>query len=102
MEVAQNSGAVVHRGCVWTTDALLRETKKIVEARRKEGAIAVDMVSSSLLTISQLYKVKAAAILAVSDNVITGEMGFMNPLYYMAETKLIEIALETVKRLEAK
>lgn len=101
-QAAKDSGVNVHRGCVWTTDALLRETRDIVEAKRKEGAIAADMVSSALLTIAQLNKVKAGAILAVSDNVITGEMGFMNPLYYMAETKLIEIALETVKRLEGK
>ena len=101
-KVAKDLGATVHRGCVWTTDALLRETREIVEAKRKEGAMAVDMVSSALLTIAQTYNVKAGSILAVSDNVITGEMGFMNPLYYMAETKLIEIALETVKRLEGK
>jgi uridine phosphorylase len=100
--VAKDMGVNVHRGIVWSTDALLRETRQIVEAKRKLGAIAVDMVSSSLLTISQVYKSKAASILAVSDNVITGEMGFMNPLYYMAESKLIEIALETVKRLEGK
>jgi uridine phosphorylase len=101
-EVAKSMGVGIHRGITWTTDALLRETKEIVEAKRKEGAIAVDMVSSALLTIAQTYKVRAAAILAVSDNVITGEMGFMNPLYYMAETNLINIALETVKRLEGK
>lgn len=100
--VAQASGAPVHRGTVWTTDALLRETRELVEAKRSQGAIAVDMVSSALLTICQLYKVRAASILAVSDNVITGEMGFMNPLYYMAETALIEVALATTKRLEAK
>lgn len=96
---AQDLGASVHRGTCWTTDALLRETRELVESKRKEGAVAVDMVSSTLLTICQLHKIKAGSILAVSDNVITGEMGFMNPLYYMAETKLIEIALETVKRL---
>jgi len=101
-EVVKGMGANIHRGTAWTTDALLRETREIVEAKRKEGAIAVDMVSSALLTIAQLYQIKAGSILAVSDNVITGEMGFMNPLYYMAETKLIEIALETVKRLEGK
>ncbi|MDD4980244.1 MAG: hypothetical protein PHC54_03085 [Candidatus Omnitrophica bacterium] len=100
--VAKDMGINIHRGTTWTTDALLRETKEIVEAKRKEGAIAVDMVSSSLLTIAQVYNIKAGSILAVSDNVITGEMGFMNPLYYMAESKLIEIALETVKRLEGK
>lgn len=98
-EVAKGMGLGVQRGTAWTTDALLRETREIVEAKRKEGAIAVDMVSSTLLTIAQMYNVKAGSILAVSDNVITGEMGFMNPLYYMAETNLINIALETVKRL---
>jgi uridine phosphorylase len=101
-EVARNMQVNIHRGMSWTTDALLRETREIVEARRKEGAIAVDMVSSSLLTIAQIHQVEAAAILAVSDNLITAEMGFMNPLYYMAETNLINIALETVKKLEGK
>lgn len=101
-KVAKDLGANVYRGTVWTTDALLRETREIVESKRKEGAIAVDMVSSTLLTIAQTYNIKAGAILAISDNVITGEMGFMNPMYYMAESKLIEIALETVKRLEGK
>jgi len=102
IEVAKGIGSQVYTGKVWTTDALLRETREMVEAKRKEGAIAVDMVSSCLLTISQLYNVKAASILAISDNVITGEMGFMNPLYYMAETKLIQIALQTIKNLEGK
>jgi len=101
-DVAKGMGVNVHRGITWTTDALLRETREIVEAKRKDGAIAVDMVSSALLTIAQVYNIKAGSILAVSDNVITGEMGFMNPLYYMAETRLIEIALETVKKLEGK
>ncbi len=101
-EIAKGMGVNVHRGTAWTTDALLRETREIVEAKRKEGAIVVDMVSSTLLTIAQTYKVKAGSILAVSDNVITGEMGFMNPLYYMAESNLITIALETVKKLSTR
>ena len=101
-EVAKGMGLTVHRGTTWTTDALLRETRELVEAKRKEGAIAVDMVSSALLTICQTYNIKAGSILAVSDNVITGEMGFMNPLYYMAEANLITIALEAVKKLEGK
>lgn len=101
-EVAKGMGVKVHRGTCWTTDALLRETRDIVEAKRKEGAIAVDMVSSTLITICQTYNASAGSILAVSDNVITGEMGFMNPLYYMAESNLITIALEAVKKLEGK
>ncbi len=101
-DIAKSMGLNVHRGVAWTTDALLRETREIVEVKRKEGAKVVDMVSSTLLTIAQTYKIKAGSILAISDNVITGEMGFMNPLYYMAESNLITIALEAVKKLEGK
>ncbi len=101
-EVAKGMGVNVYRGKAWTTDALLRETREIVEEKRKEGALAVDMVSSTLLTIAQTYNIKAGSILAVSDNVVTGEMGFMNPLYYMAEANILKIALETVKKLEGK
>ena len=101
-EIGKGMGLNIHRGRAWTTDALLRETREIVEAKRKEGARAVDMVSSTLLTIAQTYNIKAGSILAVSDNVVTGEMGFMNPLYYMAESNILKIALETVKKLEGK
>lgn len=96
---AKNVGASFQFGRAWTTDALLRETREIVEDKRKKGARAVDMVSSALLTIAQLNNVKAGAILAVSDNLITGEMGFINPLYYDAENYVIKISLEAVKLL---
>jgi len=101
-ETGKEMGLSIHRGKAWTTDALLRETREIVEAKRKEGARAVDMVSSTLLTIAQTYNIKAGSILAVSDNVVTGEMGFMNPAYYMAEANLLTIALEAVRKLEGK
>ena len=91
----------VHTGPCWTTDAILRETREHVGKAVDQGAIAVDMVTSAFLTICDLYKIPAAVILAVSDNVMTGEMGFMNPDYYMAETAIINIALDTVKKLEA-
>ena len=58
------------------------------------------MVSSVFLTICQIYKIPAAVILAVSDNVITGEMGFLNTDYYMAEGSMIGIAFNLIKKLE--
>jgi uridine phosphorylase len=102
LDVIKSTGKRVHTGSCWTTDALLQETRQRVDEAVKKGAIAVDMVTSTLLTIAQLKKVKAAVILAVSDNIITGEMGFVNPLYYMAESAMIDIALNTVKKLEGK
>jgi len=99
-KAAKKLGATMHRGKVWSTDALLRETKELVDSKAAAGAIAVDMVSSAFLTIAQINKVKAASILAVSDNVMTGEMGFTNPAYYIAETTMINVALEAIKILE--
>lgn len=91
-----------HVGLVWTTDALLRETRDLVERMREVKAKAVDMVSASLLTIAQLNEVRAGSILAVSDNVITGELGFMDPRYHEAEEAMIDVALEAVKILEGR
>lgn len=99
---ASGAGLNVHEGKVWSTDAILRETKDVVNKVMDQGAIAVDMVSSTFLTIAQVYKIPAVSILAVSDNLITGQMGFINPDYYMAEGMMIQIALELVKQLEGK
>ncbi len=101
-QIAQNSGLAVHKGKVWSTDAILRETREHVNGAIEQGAIAVDMVSSVFLTLAQLYEIPAAVILAVSDNIITGEMGFLSPDYYMAESQLVAIALNLVKNREGK
>ncbi|HPN88654.1 MAG TPA: hypothetical protein PLH56_04880 [Candidatus Omnitrophota bacterium] len=92
----------VYTGACWTTDSILRETREHVGNAIKQGAIAVDMVSAAFLTICQLYKIPAAVILAVSDNVITGEMGFMNPNYYFAETSMVKICFELIRKMENK
>ncbi len=99
VEVA-GDGRRLHRGRVWSTDAILRETREKVGEAVADGAIAVDMVTSTFLTLCGLFGIPAAAILAVSDNVITGEMGFMNPDYYMAEAALLDIGLGLVRTLE--
>lgn len=101
-QAAKASGITVHQGKVWSTDALLRETKEHVNAAVEQGAVAVDMVSSAFLTIAQKYNIPAVSILAVSDNVMTGQLGFMNPDYYMAEGALISIALNLIKQREGK
>ena len=99
---ASAMGQSVHTGSCWTTDAILRETREHVGNAIQQGAVAVDMVSACFLTICQIYKIPATVILAVSDNVITGEMGFMNPDYYMAESAMIKIVFDFVKKWPAK
>lgn len=102
IDVAKASGQNVHKGKVWSTDAILRETREHVGKAVKEDCVAVDMVSSTFLTLAQLHGIKAAVILAVSDDVISGEMGFMDPNYYMAEGSMISIVLNLIKKLEGK
>ncbi|MDP3947899.1 MAG: hypothetical protein Q8Q41_04405 [bacterium] len=96
IESLEKSDLNFRYGLVWTTDALLKETREQVEKMRALKVIGVDMVSSSLLTVAQLKGVKAGSILAVSDNLITGELGFANFLFYEAETKIINLALDTL------
>lgn len=101
IEAAEEIGIKCHVGTVWTTDALLKETKEQVEKMRSLKVKAVDMVSASLLTVAQLYEVRAGAILAVSDNLITGELGFMDPKYNETEAAMIDIALKAVKIMDS-
>jgi len=86
-----------HRGPLWTTDALFRETKEIVNPYIEKGAIGVDMIASSFFTIANLYKKKTAAILTVSDNLITGEIGFLDSRFSDAQKKMIDIAFKFVE-----
>ncbi len=101
MEACENLGYSYHLGSVWTTDALLRETKTMIEEMCALKAIGIDMISSAMLTVALLKGVRAGAILAVSDNLITGELGFVSPRYYKAESRSIKVAMETVRILES-
>jgi purine-nucleoside phosphorylase len=86
----------MHKGIVWTTDAVLKETKDIVNARIQQGAIAVDMVTSAFFTVAKACNANPAAVLAVSDNLITGQMGFRDKEYFEAEEKMTALVLEAV------
>jgi len=58
------------------------------------------MVTSPFLTITNVYNKKAAAILAVSDNIITGEIGFEDIRFFDAEYKIIETAFELIREID--
>ena len=50
LEKVFESAGKVHKGGVWSTDALFRETKEIVNSYISKGAIAVDMVTSPFVS----------------------------------------------------
>lgn len=102
IEACENLNQTYHVGTIWSTDALLRETKELIEEMCELNTMGVDMVTSSLLTVAQVKGARAGAILAVSDNLITGELGFGSPKFFAAETKTIEVAFEAIRILESK
>lgn len=96
LEEAFRDAGNLHKGGVWSTDALFRETREIVNSYIAKGAIAVDMVTSPFVTLANLYNKKAAAILAVSDNLITGQLGFADYRFFEAEMKMTDLAFRVI------
>jgi len=63
----------VHRGIVWTHDALFMESRKRAEFWSKTGALGTEMECSAIFTVARLRGIKAGAILAVDGNLMRGE-----------------------------
>jgi purine-nucleoside phosphorylase len=57
------------------------------------------MVTSPLVTIANLNKKKVASIMAVSDNLITGQLGFADFRFFNAELKMTDLAFQVVDNL---
>ena len=88
-----------HLGWIFTTDALFQETPELIAQLTQQNVSSIDMVTSVFLTIAQVRKKKAAAILAVSDECLYGKFGFRDPLFFAAEEKIIAVAREALKYL---
>jgi uridine phosphorylase len=68
-EVLECQGETYLCGKTWTTDAVFRETRGRIQARRAEGAIAVEMEAAALFAIGAFRNVLVAELLYAGDNV---------------------------------
>ncbi len=58
----------IQRGCVWSTDAVYREDRRMLNKLCLEkGVSAVDMEFSALCAVAKFRKIQFAAVLIVSD-----------------------------------
>lgn len=57
------------QGRVWTTDAFFRETKSIIELRRNEGALIVEMEQAAMLAVANYREIAYGAIIYSGDDV---------------------------------
>jgi len=66
-EVFESKKLEFHYGAVWTHDALFKESAELIQKAISYGAIAIDMETSAVFTLGQLYDISTAAILIVTD-----------------------------------
>jgi len=55
------------KGITWTTDAFYKETKKRIDKRKEQGAIAVEMECASMAAVCQFRNVQFSQLLYFSD-----------------------------------
>ncbi len=55
------------KGKVWTTDAIYRETRNLVEKRKSEGCIAVEMELAGMQAVCDFYNIELYDFLVAGD-----------------------------------
>jgi len=88
-----------HLGWIFTTDALFQETPELIQQLNEQQVSAIDMVTSTFLTVAQVRGKKAGAVLAVSDECLHGKFGFRDPRFQEAEKNTIEVARTALQYL---
>jgi uridine phosphorylase len=100
VEAGKSLGVRYHLGWVYTTDALFQETPELIDELEQQDIAGIDMVTSAFLTVAQVRGKKAGAILAVSDECLTGKMGFHHPRFLGSEERMVEVAWKALQLLK--
>ena len=81
--IVRSLGPAFHRGTIWSTDAVFRETPSRVDHFTDRGALAVEMEVSALFSAAHFLGVELAAILVVSGSLAGGrwQPGFGSPSF---------------------
>lgn len=92
----------VHGGCVWSTDAVYREDRRMLdELQAIDNVAAVDMEFSALCTVASFRNTQFAAVLVVSDE-LWGEAwrpGFSSECFKENKARALELVLATIGTL---
>lgn len=88
------------QGSTWTTDAVYRETKRKIRARRDEGCLCVEMEAAALFAVASFRKVVFGQILYAGDDV-SGERWDHRGFNRKLDTResLFWLAVEACRRL---
>lgn len=91
--VLEEQGLAYHRGTVWSTDAVYRETREKVAWFQSRKVLAVEMELSALFTVARYRGVRIGAALAVSDELadLTWRPGFKDKRFKTSRKAMMEV-----------
>ncbi len=89
----------IKKGLTWTTDVLFRETKEEILHYQEKGVMTVEMEAAAAFSIAEHYKVPAAAVFAISDQLANykWEPAFGDKKTDAAMRRNLEVCLEIFK-----
>ncbi len=90
-----------HRGPIWTTDAVYRETRHKVSQFRNRGAIGVEMEISALYTVAEFRGIEIAALVIVGDELTSARWrpGFKTDAFKQAREIACGVIIESCQKL---
>ena len=90
----------VHEGPVWTTDAVYRELKTVIQDHAQRGVFVVDMETSAMYTWGEFRSIPVCNMLIVSDEVWADWRAGMHTSEYLdARKKVVAVAMRGVAAL---
>ena len=105
VKVFADKGIAVKRDCVWSTDAVYREDRRMLKKLCLEkGVGAVDMEFSALCAVAKFRKIQFAAVLTVSDELWGNSWrpGFSKPIFIEKKQAALNQLLEHLARFGEK
>ncbi|MBO5164569.1 MAG: nucleoside phosphorylase [Ruminococcus sp.] len=87
------------KGKVWTTDCILRETVNLVNQRKKEGCIAVEMEVAGVQAVCDFYGFELYDFLSAGDVLAEGNYQIENLSNANHNLDKLQIALQISERI---
>ena len=83
-------------GCIWTTDAIYRETAEKVAYFKARGALAVEMECSALFAVAGHHRVELVPLLVVSDDLSGSRWkpAFKSDAFALARRQVLNTVIE--------
>jgi uridine phosphorylase len=87
-------------GLTWTTDAIFRETRQRMTARRAEGCLTVEMEAAALFAVAEFRGIAAGQILYAGDDLTADEWDHRDwSRQGGVRERLFDLAMAAVRRL---